>query len=160
MGVPCSEYEIPEAPVETEVAISVVVVVGVIVEVQFAAIVGEERVDTGQEADGRDEKRVHWVNECAEEVTHRALQDGLKGMYSVLGKGSRLHKLMMMPVDMLHKPVDMEQVMREVEPTVEDEEVNEDLLHQLQQSKLILFTGPVPVVRCQRIHLPQPDGGI
>lgn len=121
LGVPCAEDEVPEAPVETEVAISVVVVVGVVVEVQLASIVGQESVDAGQEADGRDEKRVHWVNEGAEEVTHRTLKDGLKGMDSVLREGSRLHKLMMMPVDMLHKPVDMEQVMREVEPTIEHE---------------------------------------
>lgn len=52
LRVPCTEDEVPEAPVEAEVAVSVVVMVGVVVEVQFASIVGEEGVDAGQETDG------------------------------------------------------------------------------------------------------------
>lgn len=93
-------------------------------------------------------------------MAHGSLEDGLKGVHCVLCECSGLHELVMVPVDMLHKPVNMQQVMCKVEPAIEDEEVNEDLLDQLQQSELILLAGPVSVIGSQMINLPEPNGSI
>jgi hypothetical protein len=92
--VSCAEDEVPEPPVQSEVAVSVVVVVGVVVEIQRASIVGQQCVDAGEEADGRDEEGIHGVNQGAHEMPHGSLEDGFEGMDCVLREGSGLHELL------------------------------------------------------------------
>lgn len=63
-------------------------------------------------------------------------------------------------VDVFHEPVDVEEVMGQVEPSVEDKQVDEDLEDEFCDSKLILSACPIAIERSQAVHLPQPYGGV
>lgn len=63
-------------------------------------------------------------------------------------------------VDIFHEPVHMKQVMRDVEPSIEDKEIDEYLEDELTQAELVLPPCPISVVRCEMVYLPQPDSGV
>jgi hypothetical protein len=63
-------------------------------------------------------------------------------------------------VDVLHEPVDMQQVVRQVEPGIENEQVDEHLKQELAQSELVFPTSPIPVEGGVPVDLPQPHRGV
>jgi hypothetical protein len=64
------------------------------------------------------------------------------------------------PVHVFHEPVDVEEVVSEVEPCIENKHVDEDLLGEFDQSEFFLPSFPIPVEGSVRIDLPEPNGGI
>jgi hypothetical protein len=63
-------------------------------------------------------------------------------------------------VDMLHEPVDVEEVMGKVEPGVEGEQVDKRLDEDLLKTELILAASPVAVEGEVSINSPQPNGSV
>lgn len=137
LGIAGAENIVPEAPVQPVIASPVVVVLHVVVEVQSPPVMRQQCVDRSQEADCRHHQRVHWVEEGAHKMAHRSLQHRLERVHCILSKGRGLDELlhypisyMMVAVHVLHKPVDVKEVMRQREPGVEAEHVNQDVFGQ------------------------------
>lgn len=63
-------------------------------------------------------------------------------------------------VDVLHEPVDVEEVVGEVEPGVKAEQVDEGLDEDLLKTEFVLAASPVAVEGEVSVHSPQPNGSV
>lgn len=62
-------------------------------------------------------------------------------------------------VDVLHDPVDVQEVVCQVKPGIEDKQVDKHLQDELPQPEFVLSARPVAVKGGESIHLPQPHCG-
>ena len=62
---------------------------------------------------------------------------------------------MMITMDIFHEPVNVKEMMSQIEPSIENEQIYQDLLQHLEQGEFILPTLPVAIVRGFRIHKPE-----
>lgn len=87
-------------------------------------------------------------------------------MDSILTKSSWLNELLshsnayvMLSVDVVHEPFDVEEVVSQVEPGVKYEHVDKDVFDELPNTELVLSASPIAVVGCLLVDLPHPEGG-
>lgn len=57
-------------------------------------------------------------------------------------------------MDIFHKPIDMEEMMRCIKPQVKDKHIDKDLLDHFKESELILSAFPVSEVWKLRFYKP------
>lgn len=60
----------------------------------------------------------------------------------------------------VHEPVDMQEVVGDVEPSVENEHIDEDVLSELPETELVFTPLPVSVIWGVLIKFPHPDSGV
>lgn len=70
-------------------------------------------------------------------------------------KIAKLHFLYVMDImHIFHKPIQVQNKVSSIKPEIKDNYINQDLLDHLEESKLVLSSLPIPIIRCVGIHLP------
>ena len=85
-----SENIIPKSPIKSEVAVSIMVMLNMVIEIQRSWIMSTLSIDWGQKSQNADEERVHWVEKGDSEMTHWSLEDGFERMDGVLWESTWL----------------------------------------------------------------------
>lgn len=126
-----------------------------VIKVPPSSVVRTESIDTRKETQNTHNDRIHGVEESAHKMPKRSLHDSLNRVNSILSKSSRLPKLVVEPVNVLHNNREVQSDVRDIEPKIKDKKVHNDIENNFLEPEFV--SRVIPVVRRERVDFPHPE---